>query len=230
MLAGAGVFAVIIGFATQKTFGNLVSGIFIAIFEPFRVGDKIIFNGNYGTVQDITLGHTIIQTWDNRNIIVPNAKISDEVLENYTFQDAKLLKHIDLGISYDSDIDLARSLIMDEITTHPHYKETKDQTGWNDKELAFVRVTSWKESSITLRVYFWTLNPSDGYVMMCDLIESIKKRFDNDGVEIPFPYRTIVYKNDLKKPLRYGEPKSSQKVKKKIKKKKRSVKKSHKKK
>ena len=91
LFAGAGIFAAIIGFASQEAFSNIVSGIFIVIFKPFRVGDNIkIGDLHQGTVEDITLRHTIINNFENRRIIIPNTVISGQTIINSTIEDEKV--------------------------------------------------------------------------------------------------------------------------------------------
>nr|HID59030.1 mechanosensitive ion channel [Desulfobacterales bacterium] len=87
MAAGAGIAAIVIGFAAQKVLSNVFSGISIAIFRPFRVGDVVEMEGEYGTVEDITLRHTVIRTWQNKRQIIPNSRISEETIINWTIGD-----------------------------------------------------------------------------------------------------------------------------------------------
>ena len=195
MLAGAGITALIIGFAAKSTMANLISGLSLAIYRPFRIGDAVTIEGEYGTVEDITLRHTIVLTWEHKRLIIPNAKLDDMTLVNYNIIDPRMMCRIELGVSYDTDIDLARRLILDEV----------DKCPYTDKEAAeepMVRVISHGDFSIGLRVYIWVKTVNDMWSTRFWLLENIKKRFDREGVEIPFPYRTIVYKKDLPQPPR----------------------------
>ena len=112
IFAGAGILAAIIGFASQAAFSNIVSGIFIVIFKPFRVGDIVKISNLYsGIVEDITLRHTVISDFENKRLIIPNSVISAETIHNSNILDNKICNHIWYGISYDSDVDLATSII-----------------------------------------------------------------------------------------------------------------------
>lgn len=200
LLAGAGILAVVIGFATQKVFSNIMSGIFIALFEPFRVGDRVKIGEDYGVVEDITLRHTVIKTWDNKRIIIPNSQISEMSIVNYSIKDEKVLKTLDIGISYDSDIDKAKKIMIDEVKKHPDYLDIRTKAEIDTgEEPVKVRVTELGDFAVNLRLYFWAKDKPTAFKMGCDLLESIKKRFDKAGIEIPFPYRTIVYKKSLKR-------------------------------
>ena len=120
LFAGAGILAVIIGFASQQAFSNMVSGIFIVIFRPFRVGDWVKIGADKsGIVADITLRHTVIRDFENKRIIIPNSVISSEIIINSSIEDQKIRRHIEFGISYDSDVDKAIAIIQEEAMKHP---------------------------------------------------------------------------------------------------------------
>lgn len=194
MFAGAGVLALIIGFATKDIFSNLLSGIFIGIFEPFRIGDRVLINDNYGMVEDITLRHTVIKTWENKRLIIPNTEITNHAIINYSITDEKILRSVDINISYDSNINKARSIMLEEAKNHPDCLIWSDG---KDKKVPVVRVVELGDYYVKLRLYAWAADQGKAYAMGTDLLESIKKKFDKEGIEIPFPYRTIVYKHAL---------------------------------
>ncbi len=198
LLAGAGILAVSVGFASQHALSNIIGGIFIIIFKPFRVNDRVSLRNMQGVIEDITLRHTVIRDFENQRIIIPNAVISDEVIINANFLDDKICKWIDMGISYNSDIDLARQIMKEEIEAHllsidPRTPEQIE----NGDELVPVRVLSLGDSSVNLRGWAWAKDAPDGFKMKCDLLESIKKRFDREGISIPFPHRTLVQGSDF---------------------------------
>lgn len=191
LAAGAGIAAIVIGFAAQRTLSNVFSGISIAIFRPFRVGDVVEMENEYGTIEDITLRHTVIRTWQNKRLIIPNSRTSEETIVNWTIGDLTVLWKVDFGISYDSDIDLARSIILDEINKHPDVMHEQDRE-------AKVRVTELGDFAVNLRALFWVADRPTAWGTGAEIRESVKKRFDREGVEIPFPYRTVVFKKDMK--------------------------------
>ena len=196
LLAGAGILAVAVGFASQHALSNIISGFFIIIFKPFRINDRLTIRQLNGIVEDITLRHTVIRDYENKRILIPNAVISDEIIINSDFAEDKICKWIDIGISFDSNIDLAKSIMREEIMNHPLHIDprTPEQIENGEPEVP-VRVLHLGESSVNIRAWAWAKDSPDGFVLSCDLYESIKKRFDKEGVEIPFPHRTIVYKN-----------------------------------
>lgn len=197
IFAGAGILAIIIGFASQAAFANIISGIFIVTSKPFRVGDYIkISEEFFGTVEDITLRHTVIRNNENRRIIIPNAVINNQTIINSNIIDEKVCSLVELGISYDSSIDLAIKIISEEVLKHPLFLDNRneEQIALNEHPVA-VRVMGFTDSSVKLRAYAWAATSFDAFVMRTDLYKTIKERFDREGVEIPFPYRTIIMKN-----------------------------------
>jgi small conductance mechanosensitive channel len=199
IFAGAGILAIIIGFASQQAFSNVVSGIFISLFKPFRVGDRIRIGSEVsGVVEDITLRHSVIRTFENKRVVIPNSVISNEIIVNENLGDEKICRFVEFGISYDSNIDKAMGIIRDEAMKHPHFMDNRTGGDKRDNEPAVqVRVIGFGDSSVNLRAYVWAPDPPSAFKMGCDLNKSIKERFDREGIEIPFPYRTIVYKKDI---------------------------------
>jgi len=207
LLAGAGIAAIIIGFAAQKTLANIFSGIAIAVYAPFRIGDRLKVGDEFGDVEELNLRHTIIKTWDNRRLVIPNSVISEKEIINYSIKEEKILWTINMGISYDSDIDKARKIMLEKAKKHPDIiiPEIKDDDGKIEKKEPKVRVTECSDFSVNLRLYFWVEKPSKAWGTGFDLIEDIKKEFDKQGIEIPFPYRTLVYKKDIEAEKRKRE-------------------------
>jgi len=195
MLASAGILAIVIGFASQQALGNIVSGMFIVMFKPYRINDRISIRDSLrGVVEDINLRHTIIRNFENQRIIIPNSIISNEILINSNYTDDKICKLINIGISYGSDIDKAREIMSDEIQNHPlNIDVRKPEDIEKGTPRVTVRVIALGESSVNLRAWAWASTPPDGFVLECDVTESIKKRFDREGIVIPFPQRTVSY-------------------------------------
>ena len=199
LFAGASILAVIVGFASQKAFANIISGVFILVFKPFKIGDIIEFkDGQKGVVEEITLRHTLIRDYENRRIIIPNSAISEETIINSDIHESKIKKHIVFSISYDSDVDKAISIIRAEAEKHPLSidNRSKDQLKVGDPRV-IVRLFELSDFSVNLKAYVWAKSNDDAFVLKCDLLKSVKEQFDKNNIEIPFPYRTIVYKKDI---------------------------------
>lgn len=199
LFAGAGILAVVVGFASQKAFSNIISGIFILIFKPFKITDIIEFkDGQKGVVEEITLRHTLINNYENRRIIIPNSNISEETIINSNIQDEKIRKHIEFSISYDSNVDRAIEIIQSEAQRHPLFIDNRtEEEKLNSKPAVLVRVIALSDFSVDLKAYVWVNGNDNAFALKCDLLKTVKEKFDENGIEIPFPYRTVVYKADL---------------------------------
>ena len=200
LFAGAGIMVVIVGFASQKAFSNIISGVFILIFKPFRVNDIIEFlDGTRGIVEEITLRHTVIRNFENRRIIIPNGNISEDTIINSTITDPKIRRHITYGISYDSNIDKAVSIIQEESMKHPNFIDNRtDKEKHDNVPPVLVRLVDLADFSVQLKAYVWSNSNGESWALQCDVMKSVFERFNKEGIEVPFPYRTIVYKKDIK--------------------------------
>jgi len=206
-LGGAGVLAVVAGVASQEALSNLVGGLFIIAFKPFKIGDIIKLDETMvGTVTDITLRHTIIRNYENKMIVIPNSVINKDKLINYDLGDRMCCQWVEIGISYDSDIDLAKRILREECEDHPNLVDNRSELDkYNNVKKVIVRVISLGDSAVTIRAWAWAANFTNAFVMKCELYESVKKRYDREGISIPFPHRTMVFKEEqlqaLKKEL-----------------------------
>jgi len=156
LFAGAGVLAAIIGFASQAAFSNIIGGLFILVFKPFRVGDAIeISNTVIGVVEEITLRHTIIKDYEFRRVIIPNSKISDETIINSSITDKRIRRHIDIGVSYDADLDKA----ITEIEKHPLTIDNRTKPAKENKAaIVEVKLVELGDYAVTLRAFVWSKN------------------------------------------------------------------------
>lgn len=197
VLAGAGMISLVAGLASQQALSNIVSGIFLVIFKPFRINDKITINNFVGTVEDINLRQVVLKDAENNRIIIPNAVISNQIIVNTNMHDTKSCKIIEIGIGYDSDVEKALEIMKDEIAKHPLFVDTRTaETKKQKAPLVIARVVALADSSVTLKAWAWAKNSTDGFAMYCDLLQSIKKRFDEANIDIPYPQRVVTLKKD----------------------------------
>ncbi len=196
ILAGAGIMAMAVGFASQEALSNFVSGLFIVFGKPFRIGDSIMIDSVVnGTVAEITLRHTIIKSLDNRMIIIPNSKINSSTIVNSTIGEQDTCSFIEVGVSYDTNLDKAIDVMRDEIMHHPLLidRRTPEEKQGNTPQVV-IRVIALGDSAITLKAWAWAENAGNAFVLKCDLLKSIKERFDKENIEIPYPYNNIIVK------------------------------------
>ena len=199
-----GLIGFALAFGLQDTVANFAAGIMIAVDKPFVIGDRIRIdwggNETWGDVKDISMRSTWILTPENEMIVIPNSVIASSQVWNYTRDSPKVALHFDVGISYDSDWKLAEKLILEILSRHPLVL---------NKPPPYVLMKEFGDSAQVLTVWFWIPEARDKVVIQSDILKKIKDAFDRNGVEIPYPYRTLVYKTDIVKPKVLGEPYSS---------------------
>jgi small-conductance mechanosensitive channel len=194
IFSGAGILAAIIGFAAKDAISNLIAGLFIVLFRPFRIGDYIkLEKGNIGIVEDITLRHTVIKTFENKRLIIPNSVISTESVLNFTIQDSKILSFNDFMVGLDSDIDLAKNIISEEASELAFVIDNRTPQEIIDGAQEFdVRLIDVTESGIHIRAYVWLIDPLQEFKMKSCFKESVHKRFRVEGISLPIPLRKII--------------------------------------
>lgn len=198
LTVGATVIAAVAAFASQHALANVVGGIFIVIFKPFRVGDFIkIGTLNMGIVEDITLRHTVIKSFENRRVIIPNASINNETIVNSSIGQVETCMFIEVGISYYSDHDKASDLMQKVCEAHSDALDNRtDEEKENGVPKVIIRLIELSDSAQILRAYVWAPDPLLGFIMKCDLLKAIKKEFDQNDIEIPFPHRTLYLRTE----------------------------------
>jgi small-conductance mechanosensitive channel len=169
ILAGAGIAGLAIGYAAKDSLSNFTSSIFIAVFQPFRVGDSVDFRGEYGQVEDLTLRHTVIKTTDNKRIIVPNSVMSMEPIINWSIREPQITWMVDFDLEKASDIDKAREIIIRVARSHPMVLK--------DKPLSVLLINS-KYSELTLRLEVTVPGRNVAKGIGCDIREAVKKEFE----------------------------------------------------
>lgn len=179
-IAILGAAGLAVGLALQGSLSNFAAGVLMIIFKPFRLGQVVEAGGVLGTVREIGIFTTVIDTLDNRKTIVPNSKVMSDNITNYSVNDTR---RVDLvaGISYGDDIDKARTAIQAALAEVPGILETPAPD---------ILVSEMSDSSVNFAVRPWC-RPADYWRVYFGVTEAIKKRFDADDITIPFPQRDV---------------------------------------
>jgi small conductance mechanosensitive channel len=179
-IAVLGALGLAVGMALSGTLQNFAGGVMLLIFKPFKVGDYIEAQGYSGSVKEIQIFNTILNTPDKKTIIIPNGGLSTNAMTNYSTEP---LRRVDFtfGIGYGDDIDKARKIILDVIA--------QDQRILKDPA-PFVGVVSLGDSSVNLTTRVWA-NAADYWNIFFFLNETVKKTFDQQGISIPFPQHDV---------------------------------------
>ncbi|MDZ5810117.1 mechanosensitive ion channel family protein [Halorubrum sp. AD140] len=185
-----------IGFALQDVIKNFVAGVFIYTDRPFRIGDWIEWNDNSGIVEDISFRVTRVRTFDNELLTVPNHALTSDVVKNPVAKGTLRLKFV-FGIDYEDDVEAATDIIVEEA-------EKSDAI--MDDPGPSVRLTELADSYVGLQSRIWIDDPSraDFVKARADYVKAVKERFDEEGISIPFPQRTVSGRNEWTDPSSFG--------------------------
>jgi len=181
LIAGLGIMGFIVGFALKDTLGNLASGIFILFYKPFKVHDWVKIGGVTGEVIRIGIAACELKEANQTKVTIPNNKIWGDVIENFTGNKYRKMYDLEIGISYNSNIDKAIKIISDILKKDKRVlKEPAPQ----------VVVRSLGDNSVNISVRPSTLR-NDYWSVYFDTIKKVKEEFDKAGISIPFPQRDI---------------------------------------
>ena len=186
LIAVMGAAGLAIGLALQGSLSNFAAGVLIVVFRPYRMGDFVEVAGISGSVVQVQILSTILKTGDNKQIVVPNAQIMNSIITNYSANNTRRVDMI-IGVSYDDNLDKVRDTLRELVNA--------DSRIMQDPE-CLIAVAELADSSVNFFVRPWVAS-SDYWAVKFDLTESIKKRFDQDGISFPFPQRDVhLYKQE----------------------------------
>lgn len=181
LFAGIGIAGIAIGFAARDSLENFISGVTILIDRPFRVGDNVEIEGQFGTVEDITLRSTRIRTLNNAVMVMPNVQMITQKLVNHTML-STLRVEIFFGIAYKERPQQAREVLLEmaegDERLHPDYPPS-------------VIVTEMADSSVNMRLRLYVKNPKQEVAVRWDYTEKVREALREAGIEIPFPHRQL---------------------------------------
>jgi len=183
-----GALGIGIGFGLQKITSNFISGIILLFEKSAEEGDLVeLTDGIYGYVRQTTARYTLIETLENKEIMVPNEDFITSRVTNWTYTNSKGRVESHIGVSYESDIELARTLILDAAKEHPRCcKDPEPQ--------CYLR--EYGDSSVNFTLYFWIEDITQGRLEpLSDVLRSIWKKFKENNISIPYPQRDITIKN-----------------------------------
>lgn len=181
-LAGAGIIGIALGFAFQDLSANFIAGVVLAVRRPMGIGDLVETNGVFGCVEAIHLRTTSLRSPDGKLVIVPNRRVFETQLINYS-DAGKLRVDVRVGVAYDDDLEVARSAALEALSAVPRLED----------EPVEVFYEGFGDSSIDLIGRFWVdyAGPRDVIAARSEAVTNIKAAFDQRGITIPFPIRTL---------------------------------------
>lgn len=177
VLAAAGL---AVGLALQGSLANFAGGVLILLFRPFRVGEVIDAQGFLGSVHEIQIFHTVIKTFDNRTVIVPNGSLSNDKIVNLSREDTRRAEWV-FGVSYDDDIRKVKEIILEALQSEERILQEPAPT---------CVLSNFGDSSVDFMARGW-VKAGDLWPVTWDMNEKVKAAFDEAGVTIPFPQRDV---------------------------------------
>lgn len=194
MLTALGVGGLAVALALQDTLSNLFAGIHIIASRKLRPGDYIrIESGDEGHVTDITWRNTTIRAFANNMIVVPNAKLASSVVTNFHMPEIQMAVPVTVGVSYSSDLEK-----VERVTVEVAKAVMNEVEGGVPGYEPFLRFHTFGDSSINFTVYLQAQEYNDLYLVKHEFVKRLHKRYNEEGIEIPFPIRTIVMKQKEK--------------------------------
>ncbi|MCX7823308.1 MAG: mechanosensitive ion channel [Syntrophobacterales bacterium] len=176
-----GALGVGLGFGLQNIFNNFISGLILLFERPIQVGDAIEVDGVWGEVKKINFRSTIIQTWDNASLIIPNSEFISGRVTNWSFKDLRVRSNIDIGVAYGSDIELVRKTLLEIAENHPNVLKSPQPS---------VLFLNFGDSALIFRLRVWTMVNLKLQVET-DIRFEIYRLFKERKIEIPFPQRDV---------------------------------------
>lgn len=185
----AGLFGVGLGFGLQNIISNFASGLVVLFERPIKVGDVVKIGQTVGIVEDIKMRVTVINTYDNETIIVPNSNLIEKEVVNWSYKDLTLRLRIPVGVSYGCDVNLVREKLLEVADELPHVKE---------KPEPYVHFKGFGDSSLDFELRLWIPSPNYRMNVSSEARFKIKEKFGENDIEIPFPQRDVWLKSNEK--------------------------------
>ncbi|KPL19601.1 MAG: mechanosensitive ion channel protein MscS [candidate division Zixibacteria bacterium SM23_81] len=185
LLVAGGIFGIIIGFASQSIVGNLISGVFLMMERPIKIGNSVRIGEYSGMVEDIRVISTSLRTWDGIYVRIPNEKVFTDSIINYVAHVARRFGYM-VGIRYSDDADKAISIIKNLIEDHPMALKNPPPQ---------VFVDNLGDNAVNIVVRMWT-PAKEWYGLKMEMLWKIKKALEKEGIEIAFPQRTVWFANE----------------------------------
>ena len=175
LIALFGVFGLAVSLAVKDSLANLAGGMSVLFTKPFALGDYVRINGNEGTIQEIRLNYTILKTFDNKVVHIPNGDVAKAEIVNFTYEPTRRLDLV-FSIGYGDDFEKAKRIIRGALGDNP--------LAHRDPE-PVVRMSEHGDSAIKIACRVWVDTP-DYWTLNFDLLEEVKRRFDAEGISIPY--------------------------------------------
>ncbi|WP_262180698.1 mechanosensitive ion channel family protein [Haloarcula laminariae] len=188
LLVGAGFLGIVVGLAARQTLGSLIAGFVLMFSRPFTIGDWVVIGDQEGIVTDITIFNTRLENFDGEFVVLPNDRVSDSAITNRS-RKGLLRLTLDVGVDYDTDVDTAKELAREAMVGVGDVVDSPPPQ---------VIPKSFGDSAVVLELRFWIDHPTPPrkWRAVSAVVRSVKAAFDEEGIDIPFPQRTLTMRDE----------------------------------
>ena len=195
LLTSSSLLVAIVGFAAQQVLADVISGVMLSWSRPFNLGEKVNISslGISGIVEDMTVRHTVIRTYHNSRMIIPNSVINKAIVENSNYNNDYIGNYMEVSVSYESNLEQAIEVMRETIASYPLVVDIRPDPSEGNK--VNVAVKELGDDGIILKSTVWTRNIDDNFTACSDIRRLIKKKFDAAGISIPYRHVHVVTGN-----------------------------------
>lgn len=181
LLTSSGLIVAVLGFSAQQVLADVISGLMLSWTKPFDIGEKIVIQdlNISGIVESMSIRHTIVRTYHNSRLLIPNSVINKSVVENSNYNGCFVGSYLEIPIDYDSDIEKAKNIIENAVENHPLVYRLPDV-----EKKTSVLIKDFSEIGIILKCTIRTKDLDDNFRVCSELREEIKKQFDQENIKL----------------------------------------------
>lgn len=192
LLTSSSLLVAVVGFAAQQVLADVISGVMLSWSRPFNLGEKINIStlGISGIVEDMTVRHTVIRTYHNSRMIIPNSVINKAIVENSNYTSDYIGNYMEVSVSYESDLEKAIEVMKETIASHPLVVDIRPDPSEGAKVSVIVKALA--DDGIILKSTVWTRTLDDNFTACSDIRRLLKANFQREGISIPYRHIHVV--------------------------------------
>ncbi len=202
LLTSSSLLVAVVGFAAQQVLADVISGVMLSWSRPFNLGEKVNIStlGISGIVEDMTVRHTVIRTYHNSRMIIPNSVINKAIVENSNYTSDYIGNYMEVSVSYESDLEKAIEVMKETIEGHPLVVDIRPDPSEGAKVSVMVKALA--DDGIILKSTVWTRTLDDNFTACSDIRRLLKANFEREGISIPYRHIHVVTDGPLEREQR----------------------------
>ena len=202
LLTSSSLLVAVVGFAAQQVLADVISGVMLSWSRPFNLGEKVNIStlGISGIVEDMTVRHTVIRSYHNSRMIIPNSVINKAIVENSNYTSDYIGNYMEVSVSYESDLEKAIEVMKETIEGHPLVVDIRPDPSEGAKVSVMVKALA--DDGIILKSTVWTRTLDDNFTACSDIRRLLKANFEREGISIPYRHIHVVTDGPLEREQR----------------------------